>query len=161
MICCVIVLSMGCDPLRWHLAIAAVLRMGDFRCRIDVCVFPKRMPGNADISAFPILYVDDILICASFRDLELLWEMIATAFRTGPLNYFLDATLVVCGLQLRHMAQSVCVSQDEYRVNMPELNRAHVFFERRFLRTEKLGGAARAVVGSCIWMCQTRYDIAF
>ena len=140
-----------------------MLKRNDYRChRSDVCVFSKRHLDTGVITSFLILHVDDILICASEKDLADFWKMISNEFRTGPLTFLREGPMVFCGLLIRLGGESIAITQDEYRANLPELVRSHFFGESRLFRTEKqLSKITRAIVGPCIWMCQTRYDISF
>ena len=136
-----------CAPRRWYLAIDGVLGEGNFRFRrSDVCIF-KRDSATGAIPAFLILHVDDIPICASVKDLGSFRTMIFAELRTGPPTFVDKEPLLFCGLRIRLQGDSIGVSQDEYRLDLPEVNRCHFFGDNRLYRAgKKLGKITRDAV---------------
>ena len=96
-------------------------------------------------------------------DLEQFWNDIAKAVKTGPLNHLADSPpLTFCGLELVKKKTSFGMTQDSYRANLPMLDKNDFFGDhKRYTNPVQLSKITRAIVGSCIWLCQTRFDIGF
>ena len=100
------------------------------------CVFSKRDSTTVAISACLILHVDDIPICASVKELGSFRAMISAEFRTGSLMFAGKVSMLFCGLQIRPQGESISISQNDYRDNLPEINRGQFFGEDRLYQNE-------------------------
>ena len=152
-------------PLRWYLKICAALRYGGWKhCRTDVCTFAKYIVDQrgkvVKPSSMIIVHVDDLLIASNSSDLKL-FEQVMAQFRTAPLCILKqNEAMEYLGLQIcRDGKNRLGMHQQPYCEKLMSIKIEDVVKNNTFcISEERWRTLQRQLVGSLIWVTQTRFD---
>ena len=153
-------------PLRWFLRLAAALRKGGWRnTRCDVCTFTRHsrnLQGEVDaLTSMIIVHVDDLLITTNAADLKRL-KLVLSQFKTGPI-FALDEEkkLEYLGLEIQlGKSGQIGLHQSKYIADLQCISIEEVVKNKDWvISKEKWITLMKRLIGSLIWIGQTRFDI--
>ena len=151
------------SPLRWFIQISTTIRRFGFRqLRSDICLFSRRKNGK--ICSLMLLYVDDILF--GYQDESELsnFKSMLSEYRTGDMEYLTtNSELSFLGLDLKKLpGGDICISQRSFieRIKFADSNEL-IKDKSVIASTETIRTFFRKILGSLIWVLQTRFDIGY
>ena len=153
-------------PLRWFLRLASALRQGGWRnTRSDVCTFTRHARDKNEevekLTSIIIVHVDDLLISANLEDISRL-RRVLSQFNTGPIfELNKEKHLEYLGLELQLNSRGqIGLHQMKYINALQLVSIEDVIKNQAWIITpERWKTLMRQLVGSLIWLGQTRFDI--
>ena len=151
-------------PLRWWMRIRERFRLMKFRQhRLDVCMFSYRSPSGNSIEAIFITHVDDFLITDTSAGIEKFKETMDISQVGELLELSIATRLVYLGINFSlNTDGSIGVSQTDFIARMTELQLSDFGRDPQLsLSSDEVRTRFRRILGSLVWLLQTRHQIAF
>ena len=148
-------------PLRWYFKIASVFKEWGWRCRrCDICVFSKR-DSSGSLTSLAIIHVDDVFLAAFPAEITSFLQTMQVFRRSGFSYLKHDEPLVFRGMELAIRSKGkLGLTQDSYRQHVPRIQQCDFYGAHASYQTkERIRRIGRRVVGSLLWLVQSRFDI--
>ena len=151
-----------CAPLRWYNRLNSVFtEMSWHALTSDPCMY--RYTKNNKLCGLCVTHVDDILFTGDACGLAAFQKVVSQFTNSGIIHLTESNPLIYLGLDIHLKENSIQVSQQSYaEEKLRAIELSDLVLNRKFITPEsRRRTAAKQVIGSLLWLSQTRLDLCF